>query len=159
MKLDNINLRILEVLQRDARISNQRLADIVNLSESACHGRVKRLYQEGYIDSCTANINLSKVRHVHFIVSIGLKNQSAGLTEKFRRLIDSLPEVTLCYKISGEFDYLLHFYCADAAQFNRLSEDLLQRDIGIERMSTQMVIDTTKPFKGYPLDNLFGNSI
>lgn len=157
MKLDKINLRILKALQRDSRISNLRLADEVGLSESACHGRVKKLFKEGYIDNCCANINLSKVRYAHFVVNVGLKSQSANLTEQFRRYIESVPEITLCYKVSGEFDYILHFMCADAAQFNSLSEDLLQRqDIGVDRMSTQLVIDQTKPFTGYPLETLFG---
>lgn len=155
MKLDKINLRILKVLQRDSRISNLRMADEVGLSESACHGRVKKLFKENFIESCTANINLSKVRYAHFIVNVGLKSQSANLTDQFRRFINGIPEITLCYKVSGEFDYILHFMCADATQFSRLSEDLLHQDIGIERMSTQLVIDQTKPFKGYPLETLF----
>ena len=119
---------------------------------------MKKLFKEGYIESCTANINLSKVRYAHFIVNVGLKSQSANLTEQFRRYIDAIPEITLCYKVSGEFDYILHFMCADAAQFNGLSEDLLQQqNIGIDRMSTQLVINQTKPFEGFPLETLFND--
>ena len=155
--MDRINLRLLELLQRDARAGNQYLASEVGLSESACHERVKKLYREAYLHSSTANINLKKVPHVHFIVSVGLKNQTAALTKKFCQLVDALPEVTCCYKVSGEYDYVLHFVCTDAARFNHLSEDLIARDLGIEKMSTQLVIDTTKPFRGYPLAALFND--
>jgi len=155
MKLDRLNLRILKVLQQDSSISNLRLAEEIGLSESACHGRVRKLQQEGYIKGYTATLNLSKVRYAHFIVSVALKGQDAASNEKFRTLIDTIPQITVCYKISGQYDYVLHFMCPDAADFNRISEDMLHREIGIERMQSQLIIDESKKFTGYPLDLLF----
>jgi DNA-binding Lrp family transcriptional regulator len=157
MKLDRLNLRILKALQQDSSISNLRLAEDIGLSESACHGRVKKLQQEGYIKGYTAKLNLSKVRYAHFIVSVALKGQDARSNETFRKVIDNIAQITVCYKISGQYDYVLHFMCPDAADFNRISEDLLHQDIGIDRMQSQLIIDETKKFAGYPLDLLFSS--
>jgi len=155
MKLDKLNLRILKALQQDSNISNLRLAEEIGLSESACHGRVKKLQQEGYIKGYTATLSLSKVRYAHFIVSVALNNQGARANDKFRQAIHAIPQITVCYKISGQYDYVLHFMCPDAADFNRISEELLQQDVGIERMQSQLIIDESKKFTGYPLDLLF----
>lgn len=155
MKLDKLNLRILKALQLDSSVSNMRLAEEIGLSESACHGRVRKLQQEGYIKGYTASLNLSKVRYAHFIVSVALHSQDARANDKFRRAIEATPQITVCYKISGQYDYVLHFMCPDAADFNRISEELLQQDLGIERMQSQLIIDETKKFTGYPLDLLF----
>ncbi|MCR8923533.1 Lrp/AsnC family transcriptional regulator [Dasania sp. GY-MA-18] len=156
MKLDKINLRILNTLQKDATISNQRLADEIGLSESACLSRVRKLKQENYLQPHAANINLKKIPHAHFIVSIALKSQEPKLARHFRSVIDAIPQITACYMVSGQFDYIVHFICRDAAEFNELSEDLVQQEIGIEKMNSQLIIGDIKPFSGYPLDLLLG---
>lgn len=155
MKFDHIDLKILNALQADARISNARLAEKVALSESACLSRVKKLQSQRWIAGFAASINLSKLRHVHFLVNVSLISQDPKVNRDFKQAIGAIPQVIRCYKISGEYDYILEFLCVDAAQFNSLSEGLLEQDLGIEKMHSQLVIEDTKPFDGLPLDELF----
>lgn len=155
MKFDQIDLKILNALQADARISNARLAEKVALSESACLSRVKKLQAQRWIAGFAADINLTKLRHVHFLVNVSLISQDPKVNRDFKQAIGGMPQVIRCYKISGEYDYILEFLCVDAAQFNRLSEGLLEQDLGIEKMHSQLVIEDTKPFQGLPLDELF----
>ncbi|MCH9690462.1 MAG: Lrp/AsnC family transcriptional regulator [Gammaproteobacteria bacterium] len=156
MKIDRHNLRILEALQTNARISNLNLSEAIGLSESACLTRVKRLTREQYVREFIAEINLSKVPHAEFYVNVALKRQDARTSEGFRHIIKGLKQVVSCVKMSGEFDYMLHFVCPDAADFNRVSEQLLaDEDASISRMTSHLVIEKTKPFSGYPLDMLF----
>ena len=63
MNIDAIDLKILNFLQNDARLSNQELADLVNLSPSACHRRVKLLESNGIIEKYQARLNYEKIRH------------------------------------------------------------------------------------------------
>ena len=156
MKVDRHNLKILEVLQTNARISNLNLADQIGLSESACLARVKKLTSEKFIREFQAEVNLDKVRHAEFYVNVALKRQDARTSESFRRAINKIEQIVSCVKMSGEFDYMLRFVCPDAADFNRVSEQLLaDEDAAITRMTSHLVIEKTKPFTGYPLELLF----
>ena len=155
MKFDKLDLKILDQLQIDARISNARLAERVSLSESACLSRVKKLQTQKWIAGYSAAINLTKLRHVHFLVNVSLVSQDPKVNRDFKQAVASLPQIIRCYKISGEYDYILEFLCVDAAQFNDLSEGLLEQDLGIEKMHSQLVIEDAKPFGGLPLDELF----
>lgn len=155
MKFDRIDLKILNELQRDARISNARLAEKVALSESACLARVKKLQTQKWLAGYSAAINLSKLRHVHFLVNVSLVSQDPKVNRDFKQAIGAIAQIIRCYKISGEYDYILEFLCVDAAQFNSLSEGLLEQELGIEKMHSQLVIEDTKPFGGLPLDELF----
>lgn len=155
MKFDKLDLKILNELQIDARISNARLAERVSLSESACLSRVKKLQTQKWIAGYSAAINLTKLRHVHFLVNVSLVSQDPKVNRDFKQAVASLPQIIRCYKISGEYDYILEFLCVDAAQFNDLSEGLLEQDLGIEKMHSQLVIEDAKPFGGLPLDELF----
>lgn len=155
MKFDKIDLKILNELQRDARISNARLAEKVALSESACLSRVKKLQNQKWIAGYSVAITLSKLRHVHFLVNVSLVSQDPKVNRDFKHAVGMIPQVIRCYKISGEYDYIMEFLCVDAAQFNTLSEGLLEQDLGIEKMHSQLVIEDSKPFSGLPLDELF----
>ncbi|BFM12123.1 Lrp/AsnC family transcriptional regulator [Simiduia litorea] len=155
MKFDKLDLKILNELQLDARISNARLAERVSLSESACLSRVKKLQTQKWIAGYNAAINLTKLRHVHFLVNVSLISQDPKVNRDFKTAVAALPQIIRCYKISGEYDYILEFLCVDAAQFNSLSEGLLEQDLGIEKMHSQLVIEDAKPFGGLPLDELF----
>nr|WP_277611168.1 Lrp/AsnC family transcriptional regulator [Microbulbifer celer] len=149
-------MRILEVLQTNARISNLSLAEEIGLSESACLARVKKLTAEKYIREYQAEVNLDKVRHAEFYVNVALKRQDSRTSESFRRAISKIEQIVSCVKMSGEFDYMLRFVCPDAADFNRVSEQLLaDEDAAITRMTSHLVIEKTKPFNGYPLELLF----
>ncbi|MFV8783861.1 Lrp/AsnC family transcriptional regulator [Microbulbifer sp. SA54] len=156
MKIDRHNLRILEILQTNARISNLNLAEEIGLSESACLARVKKLTNEKFIREFQAEVNLDKVRHAEFYVNVALKRQDARTSESFRRAINKIEQIVSCVKMSGEFDYMLRFVCPDAGDFNRVSEQLLaDEDAAITRMTSHLVIEKTKPFTGYPLELLF----
>ena len=83
-KLDKIDLRILEILQADGRITNQKLAEQVNLSPSSCLQRVRRLEQENVIGSYHAHLNLGSIaRHIMCLATVSLKNHTQ---EEFRKL-------------------------------------------------------------------------
>ncbi len=156
VKIDRHNLKILDVLQTNARISNLNLADQIGLSESACLARVKKLTSEKFIREFQAEVNLEKVRHAEFYVNVALKRQDSKTSESFRRAINKIEQIVSCVKMSGEFDYMLRFVCPDAADFNRVSEQLLaDEDAAITRMTSHLVIEKTKPFTGYPLELLF----
>ena len=153
--LDPIDLRILDILQADARIQNNKLADRVNLSPSACLNRVKLLHDHGFVKASRAQLDLGKVcSHVHVFCTVTLSDYSAKNIENFEKRVKEMPELVECFKVSGHFDYLLRFVCVDMAGYHRISERTLNADIGVTGLCSHVVLDVTKTFSGYPLHDL-----
>ena len=108
LKLDAVDIKILEVLQGDARITTKALADQLNLSPTPVFERVKRLEREGLIKKYVALVDNKKLglRLIAFI-SISLTKHSRSYLEKFVNEVEQYPEVMECYHIAGNYDFLL----------------------------------------------------
>jgi Transcriptional regulators len=155
IKINKTDLKILNVLQTNARITNQQLAEEVHLSASACLSRVKRLEAEGMLKRYIAEIDLEKLAsHIEAFAEVTLESHFPQDFNRFDSEIASVTEITDSYKISGAYDYLLKFVCADVKAYNRVSDSLIERDIGIGKINTIIILERTKEFSGYPLSNL-----
>ena len=108
MKLDATDIKILEIVQEDARITTKALADQLNLSTTPIFERVKRLEREGLIKKYVALVDnkLLGLRLIAFI-SISLTKHSRSYLEKFVNEVSQYPEVMECYHIAGNFDFML----------------------------------------------------
>ena len=154
-KINKIDLKILNVLQKDARITNQHLAEQVHLSASACLSRVKRLESVGLLKNYFAEIDLEKLApHIEAFAEVTLENHFPQDFERFDHAISQVAEVTNSYKISGSYDYLLKLVCTDVKTYNSLSDGLIKQGIGIGKINTLIILERTKDFSGYPLDSL-----
>lgn len=153
--INKIDLKILSILQTDARITNQQLAEQVHLSASACLSRVKRLESEGVLKRYITEINLEKISpHVEAFAEVTLENHCLEDFARFDEAVSKVDAVTDSYKICGAYDYLLKFVCTDVKKYNRISDELINSSIGIGKMSTLIVLERTKDFTGYPLESL-----
>jgi len=155
MTLDRINRKILSALQKEARMTNQDLADKVGLSPSSCLSRVKKLEEAGYIGSYMAVLNLPKLcRSVTVIATVSLKDQSTEAFRLFRQAAQEIPEVVECDTVSGVFDFFLKIVAPDMLRYNAINDRLLDLIPGQINISSHVVLETGKPFRGYPLDQL-----
>ena len=155
MKLDRIDLKILAVLQSEARITNHALAERVGLSPSPCLQRVRKLEAAGLLGPYLSRIDLDRVcRNVTVIASITLKSHEHEDFERFEAAVAKLAEVVEAFKVRGSFDYFLRFVCPDMARYHALSESLLTDGPGIAQISSHVVLDRTKEFQGYSLERL-----
>ncbi len=154
-KINKTDLKILEVLQTNARITNQQLAEQVHLSASACLSRVKRLEKAGVLKRYITEINLDKLTpHIEAFAEITLENHFPEDFERFEAAIDEVKEVTDSYKISGPYDYLLKFVCVDVKSYNKLTDALIKQGIGIGKVNTLIILQRAKQFSGLPLGSL-----
>ena len=113
-ELDDTDLRILTALQKSGRMSNAELSEKVNLSASACHRRVRRLEDEGFIRDYVALVDPRKVgRPTTVFVEITLSGQADELLEAFEREVALIPDVLECHLMAGKFDYLLKVVARD----------------------------------------------
>ncbi|MAP35277.1 Lrp/AsnC family transcriptional regulator [Vreelandella lionensis] len=145
MKLDRFDLKILDILSRDGRITKSKLAEAINLSVSPCWERVKRLETAGVIEGYTARINAEVLVPRNPVwVQIELKQHNAESFARFEALVMNTPEVTECVAVGGGVDYLVKFEARTIDSYQRLMDKWLVSDAGIERYFTYIVTKTVK---------------
>jgi DNA-binding Lrp family transcriptional regulator len=128
VKLDETDRRILQLLQKDARMTVKDLAAAVNLSATPVHERIKRLEATGVIRGYSAVIDRSKTgKSLMVVCYVSLREHSRAAGSKFIKSIMAMEEVTECYNISGEFDFMLKVVAAGMDEYydfhvNKLSQ-------------------------------------
>ncbi|MBK52574.1 MAG: transcriptional regulator [Gammaproteobacteria bacterium] len=158
-KLDKIDMRILQILQKDGRITNQNLAEQVNLSPSSCLQRVRRLEKADVIASYQAHLNLASIaRHIICMATVSVKNHTQEEFSAFETLIKSIPEVVECYTVSGESDFLMKIVCPDMKRYVEINEQLVGNSRYQVTINSYVVMKENKPFRGVDLITLGDSS-
>lgn len=142
-RLDRIDINILAQLQQNARLTNVDLADAVGLSPSPCLARLRRLEEAGYVVSYNARIQLSKlVDHITVFTEVTLNDHRREDFIKFEVEIRRYEALQECHLVSGGYDYLLKFVTKNVARYQELMEGILERNIGVEKYFSYIVIKT-----------------
>ena len=156
MKLDRIDLKILSELQKNGRITNVELADLVNLSPSPCLMRVKKLQSERYITNYSAQIDVSKLgQTLTVFAEITLKSHRQIDFARFLATVEKIDNVMECHLISGGYDYLIKFVTPDIVEYQTIMERLLDLDIGIEKYFSFVVLKSPIVRSFLPLNTMF----
>lgn len=154
-KLDRIDINILSTLQTQGNITNVNLAEAVGLSPSPCLQRVKRLERAGYIESYRAAINLKKLAdHVIVFTEVTLADHRRKDFIKFENEIRKHENVLECHLLSGGYDYLLKFIARSVTQYQEIMEDLLERNLGIDKYFSYIVIKPVVEKRAFPIRDL-----
>ena len=125
-KLDQIDLAILKTLQESGRISNADLADRVGLSASSCSRRLDILEKSGVISGYHARVSHKALDYrMMVIVHISLSGQFAKTLAEFEAAVKRVPNILVCYLMSGEYDYILRIACKDLEDYERIHRDWL----------------------------------
>jgi len=144
-ELDRIDLRILRVLQQDARITHQKLAEQVHLSASSVHERVKRLQREGYILGYRAQLNPDKLGAALLVfVEVLLDRTVHDVMDSFKAAVQARPEILECHLVAGGFDYLLKTRVADMAAYRHLLGSGIWTLPGVRETRTYVVMEEVK---------------
>lgn len=143
MGIDAIDLNILKYLQENARLSNQELAEMVNLSTSACHRRVKILEEKGIIEKYQARVNYEKLGiKVFAIVEIKLLQLTENHHEYFLEQICDFEEVVNAFIITGDKNYVLFIATKDLNSFSEFLIHKLNQIKGISEINSKIILDT-----------------
>jgi DNA-binding Lrp family transcriptional regulator len=150
--MDVIDLRILERLQHDARISNVELARAVNLSPSPCLARVRALEEDGTIEKYVTLLDAKKIGiTVSVLVQVTLEKQVEPALEAFERAVRERPEVMECYLMTGDADYLLRVLVPDVPAFERFILEFLSRVPGVGNIKSSFALKQVKYQTALPL--------
>jgi Lrp/AsnC family leucine-responsive transcriptional regulator len=141
--LDETDRRILRVLQKQGRITNADLSEQVNLSPSACHRRVQRLEEDGFIAAFVALLDARKLgRPTTVYVEITLISQAEDVLDAFERAVARVPDLLECHLMAGSADYLLKIMVQDTEDFARIHRQYLSRLPGVRQMQSSFALRT-----------------
>ena len=155
MKLDAVDLRILDAIQRDGRITKLALAEKVGLSPTPCWMRLQKLEKSGIVSGYHAHLNLRKIAPVATVLmEVTLANHRQADFDRFERAVSGLDEVVACWSVGGGVDYVLKVMAPDIDTYQRFVDGLLDREVGIERYFTYIVTKTIKEDVAQPLAGL-----
>ncbi|TPL83149.1 Lrp/AsnC family transcriptional regulator [Mesorhizobium sp. B2-3-13] len=154
-KLDAIDLKILDAIQRDGRITKLALAEQVGLSPTPCWMRLRKLEKAGIVSGYHARIAMRVVAPVATVLmEVTLASHRQADFDRFERVIRDIPEIVACWSVGGGVDYVLKVMARDIDAYQRLVDGLLDREIGIDRYFTYIVIKTVKDDAALPIADL-----
>lgn len=143
--LDRIDERILRVLEKDGRISYVELARQVNLTPTPCIARVKRLEREGVIAGYKAVINAERLGlALTVFVEVKLDHTTSDALERFQETVLALDDLTECYLVAGDYDYLLKVQIANVAAYRRFLSGALPRLPEVQQTCSYIVVEQLK---------------
>ena len=149
-ELDDIDKKILRILQRDSHLTVKELAARVHLSP--VFERQKRLEREGYIERYMAVVNSHRVGNgIMVLCNIRLKQHTQELIQEFMDVVQSIDEITECYNTSGDYDFLIKVYARDMKCYQQFMLNTLGTIDCIGSLHSIFVIDETKNTRGVPV--------
>lgn len=152
-RLEAEDVRILDHLQQDGRMTNQALSEAVGLSTSPCWRRVRHLEETGVIQGYGARLDRKQVGlGVLAFIRVKIDSHSEAEAEDFSQQVSALKEVIACYSIAGDADFLLQVVAADLDSYADFAMSVVRRLPRIKEMQTTFVLKEIKAFNGFPLD-------
>ena len=150
--LDTVDIQILRTLQENARLTTKELAARVHLSTTPVFERLKRLESNGYIKKYIAVLDAEKLnRNLCILCNVKLKQHNGTLGREFMAAVNAIPEVTECYNISGDFDYMLKIYVRDMKHYEAFVLDSLGAIPSVGSLQSNFVMSVVKQSPEIPI--------
>lgn len=149
--MDEFDRKILRVLQRDGRITNQQLADEIGLSPAASWRRVKALEESGVIKGYKAQVDAQSVNlGMCVLLNVSLTRHAKDVTQHFIDAVKDRPEVLQCWALTGDYDFTLRVVSPDMAAFDHFLQDFIFTIPGVSQVKSNIALrqikdDTTLP--------------
>mgnify|MGYP001310551056 CR=1 FL=1 len=151
--MDQTDKKILQLLQKDATLTNKQVAGLLNLSITPIHERIKRLERSGVIDKYVAILSQEKLnKSLVAFTNVTLKEHSKPYLLKFEEEIKSIQEVVECYHIAGAFDYLIKILVTDMNEYQSVVMHKLAAMENILNVQSSFVMTKVIHSTAIPLD-------
>lgn len=144
-RIDAIDGRLLDALQRNAHLTSHELGKLLNLSPSQAGRRRQRLEAEGYIVGYHARLAAENLGlRVQAFVQVQMAAHSPAQVAEFTRVVEERREIISAWTLTGDADYLLRVFCEDLPSLNKLIHDVLLPIPAVARVQSQIVMDQLK---------------
>ncbi len=143
--LDDLDKKILAIVQRDGRITNADLAQQIHLSPPAAHARLKRLQERGIIRGFVALLDQERLGYdLMALIHVTLAQHQRERVQEFRAAIQTMPQVLECFHVTGEYDYLLKVVVRNRQELEQFLVETLTPAPGVGRIHTNIVFSQVK---------------
>jgi len=150
--LDDIDMKILRILQKDASMNINDIAEKVGLSHTPCWRRIRKMQDSGIIKSQNCHVDAEKIGlDVSIFVFVRLDTHSADVLEAFEAATSSVPEIMQCYTMSGEFDYLLRIVVQSVRAYEKTVKGKLLQLPNVGVMNSHFALSEIKNTSELPL--------
>lgn len=152
--MDAFDLRILELIQENNRLTADQLSELVNLSASACQRRIKRLRDDGVIEAEIAVLSPAAVgRSLMMVVGVTLEREHPEIIKNFKESMRNMPEVMQCLYVTGDPDFVLLLTAKSMEHYEEFTQRFFFENPNIRRFQTSVVMDRVKMGLSVPLDH------
>ncbi|MDV3456817.1 Lrp/AsnC family transcriptional regulator [Sphingomonas sp. HF-S4] len=155
MRFDEIDVRILGLLQDNGRMTNVELAERVGLTAPPCLRRVRALEQQGAISGYHAALDPAALGYnLTVFAMVSLKSQAESDLRAFEQLVADIAEVRECHMLNGEIDFILKIVAPDLQSFQQILTTKLTTAPNVEHVKTSLTIRTSKALPGVPVPGM-----
>jgi Lrp/AsnC family transcriptional regulator, leucine-responsive regulatory protein len=145
MEIDELDKKILRLLQTNSQLTYKEIADRVHLTVTPVHDRIKKLEKEGFITNYVAVLDKRKLGKSLLVYSqVTLIKQTKDVSSIFNEAIKQLPEVQECHFVSGTFDYLLKILVPDMESYHQFHQEKLSVIDGVSIINSFFVMSEVK---------------
>lgn len=145
MKIDDIDKLIIELLSENSKQGIKEIAEQIGLTVSPTYERIKRLERENIITGYTIEVNKTLLgKNFQVLCSVSLKEHNAELIHVFENKVVALKEVSMCYHIAGDYDYVLMVEVADIQEYEHFLKKKLATIPDIANVQSSIIMSTIK---------------
>jgi len=151
---DEIDRKILDIIQSDSSFSMDEISEFVNLSRNACWRRIRRMEEAGIIKARVALVEPSSINlGLSAFVMIRTNSHDTSWAEKFDKVVKCFPEIIGAHRMAGDLDYILRVRVRDVKDYDNFYQTLISK-ISISDISASFVMDDIKDTTALPTDRM-----
>ncbi|MCK1400335.1 Lrp/AsnC family transcriptional regulator [Bradyrhizobium sp. 4] len=155
MELDRLDARLLDLMQRNNRLSSEELGAKIGLSASGVQRRLKRLRSEHVIEADVSIVSPKAIgRNVTVLVLISLERDRPDIIDRFKRAIGKMPEVMSGFYVTGQTDFVLLVTANNMEEYECFTRRLKHENSDLKRVETMVVLDRVKASFSLPMASI-----
>ncbi|MCK1440509.1 Lrp/AsnC family transcriptional regulator [Bradyrhizobium sp. 15] len=158
MQYDRTDARILDIVQRNNRLTSDVIGKMTGLSATACQRRLKRLRSKGLIEADVSLISAKAVgRPIQMLVLVNLERERSHVIDKFKKAVKASAEVVNGFYVAGDADFLLYITARSMEDYEQFTREFFYGNLDVKGFKTMVIMDRVKtgfavPIKGVSED-------
>lgn len=153
MRYDRIDARILEIVQKNNRLTSEEIGELAGLSATACQRRLKRLRSEGIIEADVSIVSAKAVgRPIQMLVLVTLERERSDIIDSFKEAIKSSVEVVHGFYVTGDADFILYISACSMEDYEQFTRRFFSENPDIKGFKTMVVMDRVKSGFAIPIE-------
>lgn len=153
MQYDRIDARILEIVQKNNRVTSEEVGELAGLSATACQRRLKRLRSEGIIEADISIVSPKAVgRPIQMLVLVSLERERADIIDKFKKAVKSSVEIVNGFYVTGDADFVLYVTARTMEDYEEFTRNFFYVNPDIKGFKTMVVLDRIKAGFAVPVE-------